>query len=104
MKGSFDDTVWKVTAYEVGMSVPRGVHTEVPQEVIYGQLREELGKVFKALAQRKESEIQEGHFAGPRAHDDFDTAQIRGIPGDWIHQGQERDSHRAQLRREEAQL
>src|SRR5205807_9646457 len=30
--------------------------------------------------------------ARSRAHDDRDTAEVRGVAGDWVYQGEERDS------------
>ena len=30
--------------------------------------------------------------AGSRAHDDCDTAEVLGVTGDWVYQGQERDT------------
>jgi putative transposase len=38
------------------------------RKVIYGHLRNELGKVFRELARRKESEIEEGHLAVDHVH------------------------------------
>ena len=38
------------------------------RKVLYGQLREHLGKVFRQLAQRKESEIEEGHLRPDHVH------------------------------------
>lgn len=38
------------------------------RKVIYGQLRPELGKVFRELAQQKESEIEEGHLMADHVH------------------------------------
>ena len=35
---------------------------------IYGHLRNELGKVFRELARRKECEIEEGHLAVDHVH------------------------------------
>ena len=40
----------------------------------------------------------------PRSHDDLDPAEIRGVTGSRLHQGQERDPLGAGLRRKEAQL
>ena len=42
--------------------------------------------------------------ARSRAHDDLDTAKVRGVGGDWVHQRKERDSSGACVRRTEAQL
>ena len=38
------------------------------RKVIYGQIRRELGDVFRRLALRKESEIEEGHLAPDHVH------------------------------------
>lgn len=38
------------------------------RKVIYGQLRRELGTVFRALAREKESEIIEGHLMPDHVH------------------------------------
>ena len=38
------------------------------RKVVYGQLRRELGTVFRALAQEKESEIIEGHLMPDHVH------------------------------------
>jgi putative transposase len=38
------------------------------RKVVYGQLRKELGTVFRALAREKESEIMEGHLMPDHVH------------------------------------
>lgn len=38
------------------------------RKVLYGQLRRHLGQVFRQLAQRKESEIEEGHLRPDHVH------------------------------------
>ena len=38
------------------------------KKVLYQQLRQELGAVFRELAQRQESEIIEGHLMGDHVH------------------------------------
>ena len=38
------------------------------RKVVYGHLRKELGTVFRALAQEKESEILEGHLMPDHVH------------------------------------
>ena len=38
------------------------------RKAIYGQLRTELGKVFRQLARQKECEIEEGHLAVDHVH------------------------------------
>ena len=37
-------------------------------EVLYGQLRKYLGKVFRELARQKESEVEEGHLMPDHVH------------------------------------
>lgn len=38
------------------------------RKTIYGQIRRDLGEVFRQLARRKESEIDEGHLAPDHVH------------------------------------
>ena len=38
------------------------------RKVLYGQIRGELGGVFRRLARQKESEIEEGHLAADHVH------------------------------------
>jgi putative transposase len=38
------------------------------RKVLYGQLRKELGKVFKELAARKQSRVEEGHLMPDHVH------------------------------------
>ena len=38
------------------------------RKVLYGQIRRELGDVFRRLARQKESEIEEGHLMGDHVH------------------------------------
>jgi putative transposase len=38
------------------------------RKVLYGQLRQHLGQVFRQLAQRRESEIEEGHLQPDHVH------------------------------------
>ncbi len=38
------------------------------RKALYGQLRSELGKVFRQLARQKECEIEEGHLAVDHVH------------------------------------
>jgi hypothetical protein len=63
-------------------------------KTLYGELRRHLGEVFRKLAQQKESRIV-------RSHDDFDSAEICGLTGGRVYQGQERDPFGPGIRREE---
>ena len=38
------------------------------RKVLYGQIRRELGDVFRRLARQKESEIEEGHMMADHVH------------------------------------
>lgn len=38
------------------------------RKVIYGQLRKELGKVFRTLARQRECEVEEGHLMADHVH------------------------------------
>ena len=38
------------------------------RKVLYGQLRQYLGEIFRRLARQKESEIEEGHLAADHVH------------------------------------
>lgn len=38
------------------------------RKVLYGQLRQELGEVFRELARQKESRIEEGHLQADHVH------------------------------------
>jgi putative transposase len=38
------------------------------RKVLYGQIRAELGEVFRELARQKESRIEEGHLQGDHVH------------------------------------
>jgi putative transposase len=59
--------------------------------------------VFRKLALQKESRIEEGHLMPDHvSHDDFDSAEIRGLAGGWIYQGQECNPFGPRLWREEA--
>ena len=55
------------------------------KEVLYGQIRRELGAVFRDLAQRKECEIHEGHLMIDHVHmlmsipPKYSVAQVMGF-------------------------
>lgn len=45
----------------LGLHIPRGVDTEIPQEgVLYGECREELKGILRQLLEMKKVEIVEG--------------------------------------------
>jgi len=51
---------------------------------LYGQIRQELGRVFRELAQQKESEVIEGHLMADHVHmlisvpPKYSVAQVMG--------------------------
>src|SRR4029077_7163344 len=71
------------------------------RKVLYGELRQHLGDVFRKLALQKESRIEEPH-AGSCLHDDRDPTEVRGFAGGRLYQGQECDPLSPDVRREEA--
>ena len=63
------------------------------RKTLYGELRQHLGEVFRKLAVQKESRTRRrAPAARSRAHDDHDPAEVRGVAGGWVYQGEERDS------------
>ena len=75
------------------------------RRTLYGQLRQHLGEVFRRLAAQKESRIEEGHLMPDHVHMMIvDSAEVRGVAGGGVHQGQERDPSGAGVRGAEAQL
>ncbi len=62
------------------------------RKTLYGELRQHMGEVFRKLAVQKESRIEEGHLLPDHVHMMIDPAKVRGVAGDWVYQGEERDS------------
>ena len=58
---SLNPTKWDCKYHVV--FIPKG-----RRKVLYGQLRVHLGEVFRALAQQKESRIEEGHLMADHVH------------------------------------
>jgi putative transposase len=48
--------------------IPRGVHSQVPQEGLVRELKQHLGEVFRKLALQKESRIEQGHLMPDHVH------------------------------------
>jgi putative transposase len=48
------------------------------RKTLYGQLRRELGRVFRELAEQKECEIIEGHLMADHVHMLMAVAQVMG--------------------------
>ena len=58
---SLNHTKWDCKYHIV--FIPKG-----RRKVLYGQLRKDLGAVFRELAQHKESQIEEGHLMVDHVH------------------------------------
>jgi len=59
--GNLNHTKWECKYHVV--FIPKG-----RRKVLYGELRRYLGEVFRALAQQKESRIEEGHLMPDHVH------------------------------------
>jgi REP element-mobilizing transposase RayT len=77
------------------------------RKTLYGQLRQHLGEVFRNLAGRKESRIEEGHLMPDPVHvliaisPKFAVSQVVGRR---VYQGQERHPFGSGVWREETQF
>ena len=58
---SLNHTKWNCKYHIV--FIPKG-----RRKVLYGQLRKELGAVFRELALHKESRVEEGHLMADHVH------------------------------------
>ena len=67
-KGSPHDELSQSKSLEVGMSVSRSLHPEIPEEGDLRELRRYLGELFRRLAQQRESEVEEGHLLADHVH------------------------------------
>ena len=75
------------------------------RKALYQELRRYLGEVFRKLALQKKSKVEEGHLMPDHVHMLLsDSAEIRGVAGRRVHQGQERDPPGPGLWRAQAQL
>ena len=63
-----DDSEKSSTAGELGMQVPRSIIPKYRRKALYVELRRHLGDVFRKLAERKESRIEEGHLLPDHVH------------------------------------
>ena len=62
MQESLKHTVWDCKYHVVWIPKYR-------KKAVYGELRRELGEVFRELAKQKESKIEEGHLQQQEAED-----------------------------------
>src|SRR5207244_138143 len=89
----------------MGVQVPRCVHPEVPTEGAVRPTptgaRADLPIAYEATGERSSGRALD---ARSRPHAAVDTAEVFGGAGGRVHQGEERDSHRAVVHEREAQL
>ena len=72
------------------------------KKTLYGQIKKQLGPVFRELANQKESEIVEGRLVGDHVHMLISIpAEVCGCPGDRVYQRQERHMGRTDVRSSE---
>src|SRR6476469_2250163 len=63
-----DGRARKPNAHEVGVQIPRNLHSQVPQEDAVRGTAQATGEVFRRLASQKESRIEEGHLMPDHVH------------------------------------
>src|SRR4051794_41035427 len=88
---------------KMGMQVPRGLHPEMPTE---DDLWRHQARAWACLPRAYGAQRESGRGRAlddrSRAHVAIDPAEVRGCERRRLHQGQERDAHRADVRRAEA--
>ena len=53
---------------QVGLQIPRCLHSEVPKKDVVRSIAQYLGAVFRKLTEQKESQIEEGHLMLDHVH------------------------------------
>src|SRR5438093_5104324 len=89
----------------MGVQISCGVHPEVPSKDVVQRTEAVSGGGVPAIG-RAEGESNRGRAfdAGSCAHDDCDSAEVRGVASDRVYQGEEGDSLGTGLWREEAEF
>ena len=78
----------------MGMQIPRGVHSEMPEEGVVQGVAARIGDSVSAAYGATGSRDHGGAFdAGPCAHADIDSAEVLRFAGDGVHQRQERNTY-----------
>src|SRR5712672_1285850 len=90
---------------QVGVQISCCFHSQVPQEDAVRRAEKAPRRgVSQAGAAEGKPDRRGALDAGPRSHDDFDSAEIRGLTGGRFYQGQECHPFGPCVWREEAQL
>src|ERR1017187_96606 len=83
--------------------MPCGVYPEGPPESVVWGVAEVFGRgIPQTGGAEGKPDWRRASAAGPRAHDDFDPAQVRSAAGDRVYQREECDSPGASVRTTEA--
>src|SRR4029077_8310070 len=89
----------------MGVQIPRGVHSQVPQEgTLWGTEAASRRCVPQAGLAEGEPDRRRSSHVGSCSHDDLDPTEVRGFASGRLYQGQECDPPGPDVRREEAQL
>ena len=67
-KEFIDGRLPEFMSYEVGVQISRGVYPEVSPKVAIRQAAPDFGDVLRALPERKECRVEEGHLMPDHAH------------------------------------
>src|SRR5215467_13324363 len=90
---------------KMGVQIPRRVHSQVPEkDPVCTTSTASGGGVPQAGRTKGKQDRGGAPSSGPRAHDDFHPAEIRGVAGGRVHQGQECDPLGPGIRGKEAEL
>ena len=66
----------------MGLQISRDIHSEASaQDVVWGIAKTSRRRVSQACCLEGESDRGSAFDAWPRAHDDSDTAEVRGVAG-----------------------
>lgn len=77
---------------EAGVQIPRDPDSDVPTEDAVQESTAALGRSVPAVGRAgAEPDRRTASDAGPRTHNDFDSAEERGVGSSGVHQGQECD-------------
>jgi hypothetical protein len=72
----------------MGVQVLRGFHTEVAQKGVVPGIEAIFGRSISGIGRAKaKSDRSEAPDAGSCTHDDYDTAEVRGVAGSRVYQG-----------------
>ena len=82
----------------MGVQIPRGIYSEVSEKDVVRAFEAVPWRSFsQAGAVTAKPPAARASDAGSRTYDDCDTAEILGIAGDWLYQGQECDTSSASV-------